>query len=97
VVELIQKRYATHLPLCRLAQQMERDSGYAPSRSMLSDCVLEAGASLRLVKEAMKAELCAGGYIQADETEVPVQVRTKEGVNHTGYFWQQSRPGRPVV
>ncbi len=77
---------AMHLPLCRQAQQMERDSGYAPSRSMLSDCVLEAGASLRLAKEAMKVELCTGGYIQADGTRVPVQVRTKEGVNLTGKF-----------
>lgn len=97
VVEVLEKKYAMHLPLYRQARQIERDSGYAPSRSMLSDCVLEAGASLRLVKEAMKAELCAGGYIQADETRVPVQVRTKEGVNHTGYFWQYSRPGGPVV
>ena len=97
VVDVLEKKYATHLPLYRQAQQIARDSGYAPSRSTLSDCVLEAGASLRLVKEAMKAELFSGGYIQADETRVPVQVRTREGVNHTGYFWQYSRPGGPVV
>ena len=97
VVDVIEKKYASHLPLYRQAQQIARESGYLPSRSTLSDCVLEAGASLRLVKEAMKAELLAGGYIQADETRVPVQARTPEGGNHTGYFWQYSRPGGPVV
>ena len=97
VVDVLEKKYVNHLPLYRQAQQMERDCGYAPSRSTLSDCVLEAGASLRLVKEAMKAELLRGGYIQADETRVPVHVPTKAGVNHTGYFWQYSVPGGPVV
>ena len=97
VVDVIEKKYASHLPLYRQAQQIKRDCGYEPSRSTLSDCVLQAGASLRLVKEAMKADLLSGGYIQADETRVPVQVHTKEGVNHTGYFWQYSRPKGPVV
>jgi len=97
VVDVIEKKYASHLPLYRQAQQIKRDCGYEPSRSTLSDCVLQAGASLRLVKEAMKADLLSGGYIQADETRVPVQVHTRQGVNHTGYFWQYSRPNGPVV
>ena len=97
VVDVIEKKYAQHLPLYRQAQQIERDCGYAPSLSTLSDCVLQAGALLRLVKEAMRADLLAGGYIQADETTVPVQVPTKHGSNHTGYFWQYSRPNGPVV
>ena len=49
------------------------------------------------MKEAMKADLLLGGYIQADEIRVRVQVHTKEGVNHSGYFWQSSRPKVPVV
>ncbi|NDJ15231.1 MAG: IS66 family transposase [Acidobacteriia bacterium] len=97
VVDVLEKKYAMHLPLYRQAQQMERECGFAPSRSTLSDCVMQAGASLRLVNEAMKAELLSGGYIQADETRVPVQDRRKEGTNHTGYFWQYSRPGGNVV
>ncbi len=97
VVDIIEKKYVAHLPLYRQAQQIQRDCGYEPSRSTLSDCVLQAGASLHQVKEAMKADLLTGGYIQADETRVPVQVHTKEGVNHTGYFWQYSRPRGPVV
>ena len=44
VVDVIEKKYASHLPLYRQAQQIKRDCGYEPSRSTLSDCVLQAGA-----------------------------------------------------
>jgi hypothetical protein len=39
----------------------------------------------------------AGGYIQADETPVPVQMHDKSGKNHQAYLWQYGRPGGSVV
>ena len=49
------------------------------------------------VAGAMKADLLAGGYIQADETTVPVQSAAVRGRNHRAYLWQYGRPGGPVI
>jgi transposase len=42
-------------------------------------------------------ELLSGGYIQADETPVPVQMQDGRGKNHQGYLWQYGRPGASTV
>jgi hypothetical protein len=41
--------------------------------------------------------LIIGGYIQADETPIPVQTHDKSGKNHQAYLWQYGRPGGSVV
>lgn len=37
------------------------------------------------------------GYLQADETPVPVQTTDKRGKHHQAYLWQYGRPGGSVV
>jgi hypothetical protein len=63
----------------------------------MSASVLKAGALLGSLCEAMRKDLLSGGYIQADETTVPVQSKRAKGKNHQAYFWQYGRPGGPVV
>ena len=46
------------------------------------------------VAAAMRRELLAGSYIQADETRVDVQMHDRRGNNHKAYFWQYGRPDR---
>ena len=46
---------------------------------------------------AIGRELVVGGYIQADETPIPVQTHDKSGKNHQAYLWQYGRPGGSVV
>jgi hypothetical protein len=75
VLDMIEKKYAHQPTVYRQAQWMERDSGYAPSRSTLIDCVLEARASLQLVKEAMKAEFLSGSSIPEPFTTLPLPKR----------------------
>jgi hypothetical protein len=45
----------------------------------------------------MWQELIGGGYLQADETPVGVQMHDRRGKNHQAYLWQYSRPGGAVV
>ena len=45
----------------------------------------------------MRSELLRGGYIQADETPVDVQMHDRRGKNHQAYLWQYGRPGGSVV
>ena len=97
VVDTIIKKYRDHQPLYRQSVGVRRDANVEISQSTLSSCTLKAGELLLSVVAAMKAELLAGAYIQADETTVPVQSERTKGKNHQGYLWEYSRPGELVV
>jgi len=97
VVETIVKKYCDHSPLYRQAAGIGRDAGVEISQATLSSSVLKAGELLTGVVAAMKAELLAGEYIQADETTVPVQSDRTKGKNHQAYLWEYSVPGSLVV
>jgi hypothetical protein len=49
------------------------------------------------VAKAIGRELLGSGYMQADETPVPVQMHDGRGKNHQAYLWQYSRPGGSAV
>ena len=49
------------------------------------------------VVSAMRGELLAGSYIQADETPVDVQTHDGSGTNHQAYLWQYGAPGGMTV
>jgi len=46
---------------------------------------------------AMRGQLLAGAYIQADETPVDVQTHDGSGTNHQAYLWQYGTPGGMAV
>lgn len=99
VVDIVIKKYASHLPLYRQQVEMERDYGIDVSRSTLNQAVMSAGSLLRPVVDSMKADLFSGGYIQADETPVGLQSKEVKGRNHQAFEFQYSRPGArgPVI
>jgi transposase len=55
------------------------------------------GEMLRPLVAVMGRELVQGGYLQADETPVPVQMHDRRGKNHKAFLWQYGRPGRETV
>ena len=55
------------------------------------------GEMLSPVVDAMRRELLASGYIQADETPIDVQTHDKRGKNHKAYLWQYGTPGAGAV
>ncbi|HET7238410.1 MAG TPA: IS66 family transposase, partial [Terrimicrobiaceae bacterium] len=97
VVDVLIKKYLSHLPLYRQAADLQRDHGMEISRSTLNAAVMAAGELLLPVAAVLKRDLLAGGYIQADETPIGVQSPQTKGRNHQGYEFQYSRPGGPVV
>lgn len=97
VVDVVINKYCSHLPLYRQEEIMERDFKLEISRNTLCDAVMSVGNLLRPLREAMKVELLAGGYIQADETPIGVQVPTRRGANHQAYAFEYSRPGGSVI
>ena len=84
---------ATHLPLYRQAAMLEREAGLETGRATLDGWVMRVGELLQPVVGAMRRDLLETGYLQADETIVPVQMHDKRGAGHQAYLWQYGKPG----
>jgi transposase len=97
VVETVIAKYADHLPLYRQAVILEREAGLEIGRATLDGWVMRVGELLEPVVAAMRRDLLRAGYLQADETIVPVQMHDKRGADHQAYLWQYGRPGGETV
>ena len=97
IIEALVQKYQQHKPVYRQCADLAENHGVELSRKTLTTSVLACGEMLRLVVAAQGGELLRGGYLQADETPVPVQTGEKTGRNHRGFLWEYSEPGGPVV
>ena len=97
VVETVVAKYADHLPLYRQAVILEREAGLEIGRATLDGWVMWVGELLEPVVAAMRRDLLRSGYLQADETIVPVQMHDKRGADHQAYLWQYGKPGGETV
>src|ERR1035441_1773985 len=73
------------------------DAGVDISRATMCGWVMTVGEMLAPVVGAMRRELLAGRYIQADETTVDVQMHDRRGKNHQAYLWQYGTPGSATI
>ena len=97
VIDTIIHKYCDHIPLHRQSTILEREAGLKISRATLDGWTLKVGELLIPVVAAMRRELLAGDYIQADETPVDVQLQEGRGKNHQSYLWLYGRPEGSVV
>ena len=92
VVDTVIAKYLNHLPLYRQSAMLARDAGVEIHRSTMCGWVMRVGELLEPIAAAMRRELLAGNYIQADETSIDVQMHDGRGKNHQAYLWQYSAP-----
>jgi transposase len=97
IIDTIVGKYADHNPLYRQSVIFLRDAGIDISRATMCGWVMTVGEMLAPVVGAMRCELLAGSYIQADETTVDVQMHDRRGKNHQGYLWQYGTPGGATI
>jgi transposase len=97
VIQTVIAKYCDHLPLYRQAVMMEREAGVEIGRATLDGWVMRVGELLGPLVGAMRRDLLAASYIQADETPVPVQMHDRRGENHQAYLWQYGKPGGETV
>lgn len=71
--------------------------GITLAESTLGDWTKATADLLIPLYEAMTTELLASTYIQADETPIQVQDRTKKGKTHRGYYWVYHAPLQKIV
>jgi transposase len=91
-VETVIAKYLDHLPLYRQSARLRRDAGIEIHRSTMCGWVMRVGELLEPIAAAMRRELLARNYIQADETPNEVQMHDGRGKNHQAYLWQYSAP-----
>ena len=97
IIGTIVSKYADHSPLYRQSVIFLRDAGIDISRATMCGWVMTVGEMLAPVVGAMRRELLAGSYIQADETTVDVQMHDRRGKNHQAYLWQYGTPGGSTI
>ena len=97
VIDTMVNKYSDHLPLYRQSAILERDLGLEISRATMDGWVMRVGELLLPLAGAMRRELLAGRYLQADETPVAVQLHDGNGANHQAYLWQYGQPGGSTI
>ena len=84
IIDVTLKKYRDHNPLYRQSINLLEDAGVGIHRSTLCGNVMKVGELCAPIAGAMKTELFAGGYIQADETPIGVLSAEVTGKNHKG-------------
>jgi len=97
MINAVVNKYCDHSPLFRQSVALLRDAGIDISRATMCGWVMTIGEMLMPVAGAMRSQLLAGSYIQADETPVDVQTHDGSGTNHQAYLWQYGTPGGMTV
>ena len=97
IIDTVVGKYADHNPLYRQSVIFLRDAGIDIGRATMCGWVMTVGDMLTPVVRAMRRELLAGSYIQADETTVDVQMHDRRGKNHQAYLWQYGTPGGATI
>ena len=97
IIHTVVNKYCDHSPLFRQSVALLRDAGIDISRATMCGWVMTIGEMLMPVVGAMRSQLLAGTYIQADETPVDVQTHDGSGTDHQGYLWQYGTPGGMTV
>lgn len=91
-------KFLDHLPLYRIEQRFLRLHGVKIPRQTMSDNLAHIAHSAALVVTAMKRDLWATGYVQADETPIRCLDADRPGGSFRGYLWTVTGPpGSDVV
>ena len=91
LAHMIVSKYLDHLPLHRQLQGFSRHGMHLAS-STVGGWVNTVADRLTPLYDQLTRALLASGYVQADETTMPVLDRTKKGKTHRGYQWTYLAP-----
>ena len=96
VLHIILSKYCDHLPLYRQEQIFKQRYGVEISRKTMGGWMYLVAQWLSLIYEALRNEIRASGYIQADETFIRYQDPKKDHCPN-GYLWAYHSPGQGVL
>jgi len=90
-------KYEYHLPLYRQEKIFKQLHGVELSRKTMGGWVEQGAELLKPVYRAIREDLLAGSYLQADETPIRYLDPDVKGKSQRGYLWVYSRPGGDVL
>ncbi len=96
ILHIILGKYCDHLPLYRQEQTFKQRFGVEISRKTMGGWMYLVAQWLSLIYEALRSEIRASGYIQADETFIKYQDPKKDYCPN-GYLWAYHSPGKGVL
>ncbi len=96
ILHILLGKYCDHLPLYRQEQIFKQRYGIEISRKTMGGWMHLMANWLSLIYEALRNEIRASGYIQADETFIPYQDPEKDYCPN-GYLWTYHSPGVGVL
>lgn len=96
LAHVVIEKYVDHLPLYRQGQRLRRQ-GITLSDSTLGGWIAQSAALVEPLYAALREEALKSGYLQADETPIPVQSAQQQGTTHRGYYWVYHAPLQGLV
>ena len=93
---LLISKFVDHLPFYRQVQMFKRE-GLKLSESTISGWFKAVCKLMEPLYDEIRQQVMASGYIQGDETPIPVQSSNKPGATHTGYHWFYYAPKARIV
>lgn len=97
ISKILVDKFINHLPLDRQRKIYKSDYDADFAESWLSNTVKNGVFWLTGVYEAYRGKILSSGYLQADETPIPVLTKDKKGRTHRGYFWVYHDPLLEIV
>lgn len=97
LTEIVINKFEYHLPLFRQEKMFRQQFGVEISRKTMGCWVEQAAELLKPVYRAIREDLLAGNYLQANETPIRYLDPDVKGKSQQGYLWTYSRPGGDVV
>lgn len=94
---IIMRKFVEHMPFYRQIQGFERDFGWKPAASTLSDWMSGCAVLLEPLYNVLKQKILDSGYVQADESPIKVLDRDKTGSTHQGFQWVYHDPVHHLV
>ena len=96
LAHLMISKYVDHLPFYRQVQMFKREGVKLPE-STISGWFKAVCKLLEPLYHEIHKQVLASGYINADETPIPVQSSNKPEATHTGYHWFYHSPEVKLV
>ncbi len=89
-------KFCDHLPFYRQIAQLKR-AGLEVGSSTLGNWFQAVATLLEALGHALRKDVLAQGYLQVDESPIPVQDDHNAKGIHTGYYWVYHAPQKKAV
>ena len=97
LAQILVSKYEYHQPLYRQGKMFRQQFGVELSRKTMGCWVEQAAELLKPLYRAIREDLLAGNYLQADETPIRYLDPDVKGKSQQGYLWTYSRPSGDVL